>query len=436
MTGDTVTARRRKKRTKPNEHPSQRLTRQLATIAILVTIAVFVVQTIETQSRLDSLETGSLLRAHVLSPRALVDSSVNHTTTSLSITPAKLDATSKRYLLFLVIKGQGAGNLMNGLLAAHLLADEFDRIVCVTNEFESFLEVFEAIHPRAVEECPKVLAEAPQRTSANKVQLVNFARVANECKVQDMLRDGPDILYYYGNTYPRWPIIPDNYFDRFYRAKPQLLAILPYQKAPTTVVHLREPDSHADARRGLDNYTLQALTDQLPASTFLVTNRVEWYARFEASGWAHPHWNGIVHSAVSKGWGKIGEEYHGPRSSIDLDKAKQNLQLWADWYTMLRAKKVIHTHSDFSISAIHWMDLDSRSIVGYTATSGKLELIDESWRVDGETIPLRDRRVTRDKSRELRGCINQTVKHKEAERWRDRVQEDLLGNKAMQEGLA
>ena len=61
------------------------------------------------------------------------------------------------------------------------------------------------------------------------------------------------------------------------------------------------------------------------------------------------------------------------------------------------AKKVYHTHSDFSVSAIHWMDLDSKSILGYDPRTQSLGLIDESWRVswkeEGITPPLRDRTI-------------------------------------------
>jgi hypothetical protein len=56
---------------------------------------------------------------------------------------------------------------------------------------------------------------------------------------------------------------------------------------------------------------------------------------------------------------------------------------------MLTAEKVYHTHSDFSISAIHWMNLDSLSLQGME--NGHLKVVNESWRVDGETIPLVDR---------------------------------------------
>jgi hypothetical protein len=85
-------------------------------------------------------------------------------------------------------------------------------------------------------------------------------------------------------------------------------------------------------------------------------------------------------------------------SKTNVEHDVNNMQLWSDWYTVLMAKQVVHTHSDFSISAIHWMNIkDTKTVMGikYVGMNGKtekvLDLIDESWRRDGETIPLRDR---------------------------------------------
>jgi hypothetical protein len=55
--------------------------------------------------------------------------------------------------------------------------------------------------------------------------------------------------------------------------------------------------------------------------------------------------------------------------------------MWSDWYTVIMAKYVIHTHSDFSLSAIHWMNIDSKTIHGLLKDN-TLDLVDESWRVD------------------------------------------------------
>jgi hypothetical protein len=67
------------------------------------------------------------------------------------------------------------------------------------------------------------------------------------------------------------------------------------------------------------------------------------------------------------------------------------MQLWSDWYTVLRADHVYHTHSDFSLSAIHWNEIDSKTIKGINPESGELEFSDEAWRVDEPMPRLVDR---------------------------------------------
>jgi hypothetical protein len=209
------------------------------------------------------------------------------------------------------------------------------------------------------------------------------------------------------NTYPRWPAVPDNLFLDNYRAKPELVKLLPYKESPTTVVHLREPDGKDDARKGLDNDSLKALGKTLPRDTYLVTNRVEWYDKFEKEyGWSHPEWNEVIHSALRRSWGTRG----AAEKSKTVDKETQNLQMWCDWYTILTAKFVYHTHSDFSISAIHWQNLDSRTIIGYNATTGQLDLEEESWRVSGETERLVDRTVGGKGTSDLRLCTTKAAK--------------------------
>jgi hypothetical protein len=78
--------------------------------------------------------------------------------------------------------------------------------------------------------------------------------------------------------------------------------------------------------------------------------------------------------------------------------------MWADWYTILTAEIVYHTHSDFSISAIHWQNIPSKSIDGYDPVLKELKLIEESWRVDGETPRLVDRRIDGEGTNALRKC--------------------------------
>jgi hypothetical protein len=69
------------------------------------------------------------------------------------------------------------------------------------------------------------------------------------------------------------------------------------------------------------------------------------------------------------------------------------MQLWCDWYTILNAREVYHTTSDFSASAIHWANIyPSKVIRGISSPeSRELILVEETWRQTGDAILLRDR---------------------------------------------
>lgn len=118
-----------------------------------------------------------------------------------------------------------------------------------------------------------------------------------------------------------------------------------------------------------------------------------------------------MHSGKGQSWGGRGLDPFGIQNlrqdvvTFLAGQSVQTMQMLADWYTILTAKEVYHTHSDFSISAVHFQNLPSKSIQGYNATAGKLELIDESWLVDGETERLVDRRVDGEGTSRLRECI-------------------------------
>jgi hypothetical protein len=93
----------------------------------------------------------------------------------------------------------------------------------------------------------------------------------------------------------------------------------------------------------------------------------------------------------------------------DIDKKaevpieERNLQLWADWYTIINAQVVLHTHSDFSLSACHWMNMeDSRTIQG--VKDGSLDLTEDWFRTQESTPPLSKR-----SSDELQHCVLRDV---------------------------
>lgn len=308
------------------------------------------------------------------------------------------------------LRGQGVGNHMNGLLAAHLLGDEFQRVVCVSPAFAEFTLAFDPIHPLATQHCPQVIETATTQSLKKgrrrsyslppKHLLLEFANYysaahnknLNECDLKQKLASDTPVWFLRTNMYPQWPdatFIPNNYFDRFYQPKQILQALLP-SPPPSVVVHLRKEDGPSDQRGGLDNATLQALGEYFITAMehqrpFLVTNHVAFYIFFEHLQWRHPPWETVVHSALLNGNAFIGQTLS--------HREQQKLQLWADWYTCLKADTVYHTFSDFSASAIHWQDPTSQSsriIRGYNTTTQRLELAVEWWRQERKerALPL------------------------------------------------
>jgi hypothetical protein len=445
MMAATSTKRRKRKLSEPN------LKAKATGILLMVASILYLYFLWRTQSFLDTLEEGGrfripglLFRKHAKSEYSglvyseteqdvlnqfLASAKASHPveerlssqrTVPKQLTPQEAAADAEalkgdKFLIFVPIEaGQGTGNLIAGLLATHLLALEFNRTVCVSPLYETFLDVFEPAHPVAMEKCPKLLMGTLPAISYSPnddiyLRLITYFKAPDECELKATLASNVPILYVESNTYPRWPAVPDNFFFTNYRAKAELLKALPYKKAPTTVVHLREPDGKTDARKGLDNNSLKALGKTLPRDTYLVTNRVEWYDKFEKEyGWSHPEWNEVIHSFYQKSWGLRGEKSKAHMVQT-VDRETQNLQMWCDWYTILTAKFVYHTHSDFSISAIHWQNLDSYTIMGLNAATGKLNLEEESWRVSGETERLVDRTLGGKGTSDLRLCKSKRV---------------------------
>jgi hypothetical protein len=181
-------------------------------------------------------------------------------------------------------------------------------------------------------------------------------------------------------------------------------SILPWTEPPKIVVHLRHGDSKHDIRQGLDLDTFRQSGMLLPPDTFLVTNWLSWYDWFHTEfGWRHPPWISVQHSAIQ---GVRWAERTYPKManiSIVITSKDRNRQLWADWYTIMKAtERVYHIHSDFSLSAIHCSDVDSRTIQGLFPQNGSLHLTTEWWRQGDHTTsppPLALRT-----QQELEGC--------------------------------
>jgi hypothetical protein len=282
---------------------------------------------------------------------------------------------------------QGIGNIMNGFLAAHMLAMEFNRTLCVSKGWDQFHKAFHVtsqatVEPGQEDPCNNTRIDNEKRSAKLFICVLNYAAPPNECRLQDRLSNSTPIIFFSANTYPRWANSStyNLVWDDLYEPREALINILPYKVRPSTVVHLRQPDDEDDKRSGLDDDTLTALGMALPNDTFLVTNNIAWYDMFQRSyGWKNPGWHTVKHSALDIMWGDRADNQEEDIEEKEGDRGI--LELWSDWYTILHADKVYHTHSDFSLSAIHWRDVESKTIQGVNG-EGELILTDASWRVD------------------------------------------------------
>jgi len=308
---------------------------------------------------------------------------------------------NQRFIIFKEYDGQGAGNTMEGLLAVHIFGLEFNRIVCVHPSFTGFHLAFESYHPKIKSACSRLFKcdmGVQNPDVYDFIRMLNFHPPLDECQLQENMASFENrVIWIEGNTYPRWPRLPENLlFTEYYRPTQALLDVLPWTTPPRRVVHLRAPDSTKDIRDGLDDATLEVLGETLPTDTYLVTNQVLWYDWFaERYGWSHPPWQGIVHSAQAISWGNRNGD-NIPRRVLDNESKRiGSLQLWADWYTILRASSVIHTHSDFSSSAVHWMNIVDSSVLMKSSmdlNDGKLRFKPEHFRLGIPAALLSQRR--------------------------------------------
>lgn len=80
------------------------------------------------------------------------------------------DAVDGRYIIFRpTLLGQGAGNVVHGLLAVHALAEEFDRIVCHP-QYKEFNTAFQHVDSQVTEACRKLASDR----SAIEIRMVNY----------------------------------------------------------------------------------------------------------------------------------------------------------------------------------------------------------------------------------------------------------------------
>ena len=297
----------------------------------------------------------------------------------------------------------GVGHFMQGLLAAHLLAREFNRTVCV--EWPQFHQGFQYKSPETLQKCQtytNTLSQQQQQhqhrhhdhvphklslwterpleqgvsyelTTAQKhdpaqktQQLQDWAHhyTTDECSFHAILESrAPDhaVVLFQGNTYPRWHAqIPPHLLEEHYT-----LRFTPHIPAATDIlIHLRAPphdhdvdlahanEYTADKYRGLDEKTLFYMGHKWegPQHT-LITNRPDLYAhRFQECC----AWN--VLEDAEKEHNDPDEE--DPETSSDTTTTTDDIHalrtLWRDWYALYKAPTVYHSNSELARSATHW----------------------------------------------------------------------------------
>lgn len=270
--------------------------------------------------------------------------------------PQTMESQRDRFLFFRGGgRGQGIGNIMNGLIATHLLAERYNRTCCVAY-WPSFSNAFSRNTENA---CLSLASSVPTK----QLSLWNFGsgKIDKECwsvgSYCDLLLKGDEaFIKITGNEYPFdfFPPLPVGLFDRLYTPSEHLRPfLLPRKSLPTTVVHIRAGDNSADKRTGVDADSQMFLIQFLPKDAFVITNNEIIHKRFVTAGFRSYHAPvGQVHTSVS-----------GNSDVI--------MHAWRDWYTIFKADVVLHTPSAFSESAVRASGSFSRRIKDYDARDAK-----------------------------------------------------------------
>ena len=307
--------------------------------------------------------------------RVLVDISDNDENShALAITNSSADNLTldvgKKFLIFENKgRGQGIGNIMNGLISCLLLAQKYDRIVCVSS-WDSFNDALQSVHK---DECAEIL-----KTTSNyhreSVQCWNFGvecekscwQSAGRCDI--VLGSAAQVVWFDGNEYPEpiFPALRDGFFSALYTPTSALQQMLVWATVipPKTVVHLREGDDASDVREGLDATTLNALYQHLPSDTFIITNSLRIHQHYTNTTWdTYEHDTRQRHTALS-------------------NDISTSMLAWRDWYTIFLAESVYHTQSAFSESALRCSGSKSKRITGRFDPGGNMVMEDETWHLN------------------------------------------------------
>lgn len=228
-------------------------------------------------------------------------------------------------------RGQGVGNIMNGLIVAALLSEQANRKLCV------YWPAFETVF-KTRNSCP-----CPRTSNTTYTHFWNFGNTHSKDHVFDVLFSDVEHVEMTGNDYPgyKWPSVPVTLFQNLFSSKISVPVV-------QLLVHIRVGDNLADQRIRHENILK---VRQLYPNATLITNDDRLY---DTTGWARPNY-------------RRSTKFHTTASIFDRT-------LWHDWYSIYLAKFVIHTASSFSESALRLSCAPSKRI-----SDGSSLLIDETW---------------------------------------------------------
>lgn len=244
----------------------------------------------------------------------------------LAMAAAEKADSAQRLLIFRApARGQGVGNMLQGLASALFLSELYGRQLCV------WWKLFEAaFEPRDVERCPSKASfyEAGAGTGTGVlavdawVELWNFGESSTEALWRSTLSGDARTVVMQGN------LVVDgiasaqlgNAFDARFTPTEAFLSLI--REAPSVspriVAHLRVADDDSLAR-GLfaDSGAWDALRRWLPHDTFVVSDSSRAYT--ELADFAKPRWAAPPHTATVRTL----------RSS-----SEHILRTWADWWVI------------------------------------------------------------------------------------------------------
>ena len=250
---------------------------------------------------------------------------------------------SERYLIFRApARGQGVGNMLQGLASALLLSERYNRQFCV------WWKLFEAgFEHLAAEHCPSKeslytagSASTPMLSVDAWLELWNFGPSSTLADAQEVLKSGARVVVLQGNMLVEPRTRLGRAFDTSFKPTAALREMLAGLQTHQIAAHLRVAGSDASAseQRGIfakdGTNVWDDLRRFLPGSAFVVSDSPE--ASRELGSFASPPWGASPHTATVR--------------SISASRP-HILRTWAEWSILRQTSVLLHTPSAFSETA-------------------------------------------------------------------------------------